>query len=99
MERGESSADRTRVKDVRAETTALSGAWKAGEREGIMDGVRRRTEGLVDGEVPGWCCGCESGTEVRSGRKLWRVRIGLKRRVLRMSDRVFGDRVAIGAEG
>lgn len=33
------------------------------------------------------------------GRKFWRVRIGLKRRVLIVSDRRVGERVATGDEG
>lgn len=61
-----------------------------------MEGVRTRTDGLwliVEGE--GWW----RGREVRSGRKVCRVRIGVRRRVLRRSERVEGGRVAIGAEG
>ena len=58
--RGEISAVRTVERDVRAELMRASGAWKAGEREVIMEGVRRRMEGLVPsavgvgaGDVPG----------------------------------------------
>lgn len=46
MERGASSAERTLVKDVRAAMMLDSGAWKAGERAGIIEGVRTRTLGL-----------------------------------------------------
>lgn len=78
-----------------------SGAWKAGLREDIMDGVRRRTEGLgvVEGVELAWRCGCEKGRIWRSGRKVWSVRIGVRRRVLRRSETVLGARVAIGEEG
>jgi hypothetical protein len=51
-----------------------------------MDGVRTRTDGL--GTV-----------DVRSGRKFWSVRIGVRRRVLRRSESVEGGRAATGAEG
>ena len=58
--RGEISAVRTVERDVRAELMRASGAWKAGEREVIMEGVRRRMEGLGPsavgvgaGDVPG----------------------------------------------
>ena len=43
---GESSERRTEVKDVRAETKSDSGAWKAGLREGMIVGVKTRTEGF-----------------------------------------------------
>ena len=51
-----------------------------------MEGVRTRTEGL----------GVE---DVRSGRKVWMVRIGVKTRVFSRSFRVDGGSAAIGAEG
>lgn len=37
---------RTLVKDVSAETRSDSGAWKAGERLEIIEGVRTRTDGF-----------------------------------------------------
>lgn len=64
--RGEISAVRTVERDVRAELMRASGAWKAGEREVIMEGVSRRIEGLGPsatavgaGDVLGleWKCG------------------------------------------
>jgi hypothetical protein len=100
MSRTESSAERTEVKEVRAATRVDSGAWKAGEREGMMVGVRTRTEGLgVVGGGPGLRYGWERGRDVRRGRKVWRVRMGVRTRVLRRSLRVEGERVAIGEEG
>ena len=51
---------RGEISAVRAELMRASGAWKAGEREVIMEGVRRRMEGLGPsavgvgaGDVPG----------------------------------------------
>jgi len=93
---GASSADNTEVKELRAAQIVDSGRWKAGFRLDIMEGVRTRTDGLgpvVDGA--GWC----SGREARNGRKVWRVRIGVRRRVFRRSESVEGGRVAIGEEG
>jgi hypothetical protein len=84
------------VNDDRAAHMADSGRWKAGFRLGIMEGVRTRTEGFGAG-VEG--AGCWRGREVRSERKVWRVRIGVRRRVLSRSERVEGGRVAIGREG
>lgn len=46
MPMGESSEERTDVKDERAETMLDSGAWNAGDRLEIMDGVRTRTDGF-----------------------------------------------------
>lgn len=46
MLRGRSSEVRVWVKVVRAVVIRDSGRWKEGEREDIMLGVRRRTEGL-----------------------------------------------------
>jgi hypothetical protein len=46
MPMGESSEVRTAVKEDRAETILDSGAWKAGERLGMMVGVRIRTDGF-----------------------------------------------------
>jgi len=74
------------MKLVRAATREDSGRWKAGRRWDIIEGVRMRMEGL--GRVV-----------VRSGRKLWRVRIGVRRRVFKRSERVDGGRAAMGAEG
>jgi len=45
MERGASSDLKTAAKPVRAGTRADSTEWKAGERLGIIEGVRMRTEG------------------------------------------------------
>jgi hypothetical protein len=70
MFKGESSERRTVVNVVRAEIRVDSGAWKEGEREGIMDGVRMRMEGFGDGVGVLECVGCENGREVRSGRKV-----------------------------
>lgn len=58
MLRGESSAVRTVERDVKAEFISASGAWKAGEREDIIEGVRRRIEGLgAGGAELAWACG------------------------------------------
>lgn len=63
-----------------AEVRSDSGAWKAGERLGIMEGVRTRTEAFgVDVGV--WLCEYVGG-EVNRGRKACVVRIGLRRRLL-----------------
>ena len=43
---GLSSADKTEVREERAATSEDSGRWKAGLREGIIEGVRTRTEGF-----------------------------------------------------
>lgn len=91
---GESSEDRTDVKDDRAETMLASGAWKAGDMLEIIVGVRTRTDGF--GALEG---GCDVLGEVMRGRKDCRVRIGVRRRVFRRSLMVEGGRVAIGAEG
>jgi len=45
MERGASSDLKTAVNPVSAGTRADSTEWKAGERLGIIEGVRMRTEG------------------------------------------------------
>lgn len=100
--RGASSEERTVEKAESAETIMDSGRWKAGLMEVIIEGVRRRMEGLVGGGGrPAWGCGCGwgSGRSWRSGRKDWRVMTGVRRRVLRRSERVLGERVAIGLEG
>jgi hypothetical protein len=95
---GASSAERTAVKELSPATIVDSGMWKAGLRAGIMEGVRTKTEGFGDGDE--LCrCGCASGREVRSGRKVWIVRIGVRRRVSRRSFKVDGERVAIGEDG
>ncbi len=49
-ERGESSDCRTDVKDVKAEVMVDSERWKAGERLDIMEGVKRRIDGLGVGD-------------------------------------------------
>ena len=64
---GESSEERTEVNEDRAATMLDSGAWKAGDRLGIMDGVRTRTDGFVAALGAEWCC--EVLGEDRSGRK------------------------------
>lgn len=63
MSKGESSEVRTEVKDVRALFIIDSGRWKEGEREEIMLGVRRRTEGLSDlaWRLRWACVGCGRG--------------------------------------
>lgn len=55
----------------------------------MIEGVRTSSEGLV----------CEGIVLVRRGRKFWRVRTGLRSRVLRRSERVVGERVATGEDG
>jgi hypothetical protein len=93
---GASSADNTAVNDDRAAQIADSGRWKAGFRLDIIEGVRTSTDGFGAGlEGEGWW----RGREVRSGRKVWRVRIGVRRRVFRRSERLEGWRVAIGEQG
>lgn len=87
------------LKVVRAEIRVDSGAWNAGEREGIIEGVRIRMEGLGVGCGVEECVGCDSGREVRSGRKVCKVRIGVRRRVFRRSLRIAGASVAIGDVG
>jgi hypothetical protein len=94
MERGESSEERTDVKEESAATMLDSGAWKAGDKLGIIEGVRTRTEGLgTVGESPRF------KFEVRSGRNVCMVRMGFRRRVFMRSLSVEGERVAIGEEG
>lgn len=83
---GANSAVKTSVKLDSAAMIEDSGRWKAGRRAGIMDGVRTRTEGLV-------------AVVVRSGRKVWSVRIGVRRRVFRRSESVAGGSAAMGVEG
>ena len=84
------------MSDDRAAQIDDSGRWKAGLRLDIIDGVRTSTDGFgVRLEGEGWW----NGREVRSGRKVWRVRIGVRRRVFRRSERVEGWRVAIGEQG
>ena len=63
----------------------LSGAWKAGVREGIMLGVRMRT--LLDWEA------------VRRGRNACRVVNGARSCVFRMSDQVEAERAGRGPVG
>lgn len=100
ISRGFNSAVRTAVNELRAEIMLDSGRWKAGERLAIMLGVRTRTDGLI-GSCVGvmFECGCDRGRIWRSGRKVCRVRIGVRRRVFRRSERVEGERVAMGWEG
>jgi len=97
MPMGESSEERTDVKDERAETMLDSGAWNAGDRLEIMEGVRTRTDGF-DGVVE-TACGCKVPEEAKTGRKDCKVRIGVSKRVFKRSLNVDGERVAIGAEG
>lgn len=47
--RGESSADKETEKAERAAEMVDSGMWKAGESEGIIDGVKSRTLGGDEG--------------------------------------------------
>lgn len=91
---GESSAETTLMEEVRAATILLSGRWKAGLRLEIMFGVRTRTDGLGGGGLV-----LKGGAEWRSGRKVWSVRIGVRRRVLKRSERVDGVSVESGADG
>lgn len=88
---------RTAVKEDRAETILDSGAWKAGERLGIMVGVSIRTDGFGASLETEWWW--EWMGEDRSGRKDCTVRIGVRRRVFRRSLSVDGESMAIGAEG
>lgn len=92
MPSGRSSAVRTSVKADRAEQTVDSGAWKGGLMEEMMEGVKTRTLGL------GLSCSDDGGPRrlVRSGRKLWMVRIGWRRWVLKRSAKLEGGMVAIG---
>lgn len=108
MASGESSALRTVERDVRAEFIRASGAWKAGEREVMMEGVRRRIEGLGPSAESNGCgvepglecrCGWVRGRVWRRGRNAWRVRTGVRRRVLRRSEMVEAGRAAMGSEG
>jgi hypothetical protein len=99
MERGDSSDLSTDVKAFKPPTSVDSGAWKAGLREGIMEGVRIRTDGFGPFCLLGCRCECERGKDVRSGKKACIVRIGVRRRVLRRSLSVAGERVAIGEGG
>lgn len=46
MERGESSVVRIWVNVLRKDVVEDSGAWNAGERDGIMLGVKTKTEGF-----------------------------------------------------
>ena len=95
---GASSLDRTRVKDVRAETMVLSVLWKAGQRDGMMLGVRTRIEGGGGGLRIASGFG-EVVRVVKRGRKVCNVRMGCKSRLLRRSESVLGERAATGEEG
>jgi hypothetical protein len=100
MERGESSDERTEVKAFRAETERDSGRWKAGFRLEIMLGVKTRIDGFgVEAAGPVCRCGWGKGRICRRGRKVWRVRIGVRRRVLRRSESWDGGREASGKVG
>ena len=94
ISRGESSAEMTFTEEVSAATILLSGRWKAGLRFEMIFGVRTRTDGFGCGSLV-W----EIGAACRSGRNVCSVRIGVRRRVLRRSERVDGDIVERGAEG
>ena len=96
ISRGANSADNTDVNDDSAAQIADSGRWKAGFRLEIIDGVRTSTDGLGAGvETAAWW----SGRDVSSGRKVWSVKIGVRRRVFKRSERVEGWRVAMGEDG
>lgn len=64
IESGESSEVRIWVNVLRKAVVEDSGAWNAGEREGMMLGVRMRTEGFWMSELFWW-----NGNCVRRGRK------------------------------
>lgn len=68
-----------------AAVTTLSGAWKAGVREGMMLGVRIKTLPDLDA--------------VRRGRNAWRVVTGARSCVFRMSDQVDAERAVRGPVG
>jgi hypothetical protein len=97
MPRGASSEESTEVKDDSAATMLDSGAWNAGDKLEIIDGVRTSTDGF--GGEPACECWCEAFGEARIGRKDCRVRMGVSRRVFSRSLSVEGDKVAIGEEG
>jgi hypothetical protein len=100
MERGQSSDCRTLVKAFRAETERDSGRWKAGFRLEIILGVRTKMDGFGAGIAGPVCrCGWLKGRIWRRGRKVWRVRIGVRRRVLRRSESWDGGREARGEVG
>lgn len=100
ISRGVSSAVRTDERDVRAELMRDSGAWKAGLSEDMMEGVRNTTDGLaMGGGGPALVFGCEKGRLCRSGRNDWRVRMGVRTRVLRRSEMVVWERAAMGDAG
>lgn len=93
---GESSEERTDVKEESAETMLDSGAWKGGDRLEMMEGVRTRTDGFGGAvEIEG----CEALEEAKRGRKDCKLRIGVSKRVFKRSLNVDGERVAMGAEG
>ena len=96
MPRGESSADNDMEKAERAAEMVDSGMWKAGDREGIIDGVKSRTFGGEDGF---WWEGGVAGGVVRRGRKVFAMSIGWRRRVFVMSLSCWEESVARGAEG
>lgn len=98
MLKGRSSERRTVANEESAEVMADSGRWKAGEREEIREGVRRRTLGFVVLWLGLWC-GWLRGRSWRRGRKACVVIIGVKSRVLRRSERVEGGRAESGREG
>jgi len=97
---GASSEVRVCVKDVKADIIADSGKWNAGLREDIIFGVKTNTDGLAAADVGvEWRFRWERGRDWRSGRKVWSVRIGVRRRVFRRSERDEAGRMAMGAEG
>jgi hypothetical protein len=90
MSSGRSSAVRTSVKADRAEQTVASGAWKGGLMEEMMDGVKTRTLGGTHFSPTGL------SLDVSSGRKVWMVRMGCSRCVLKRSAKADGGIVAMG---
>ena len=96
---GANSALNTFVALASAEIIADSGRWNAGDKLDIILGVKKRTDGFPTNRCVGRRCGCGSGKLWRSGRKDWRVSIGVRRRVFRRSESVEGESVAIGVDG
>jgi hypothetical protein len=97
MFRGCISAFKTVVKDFSADTIADSGRWNAGDKDEIIEGVRTSTEGsfFLCNDVSAWF----GNSDWRSGRNVCSVSIGVRRRVFNRSDKLDGERVAIGCDG
>ena len=72
----------------------LSGAWQAGAREGIIEGVSMRIVVVDEGDL---CCFWD--WETRSGRKAWRRVKGARRWLFRVSDQADGGSVINGEMG